>query len=226
MTKDYRWGKSPSVRKQISQNLIRQALKDGKKKFKDLLEETGLSRPALAANLKEMYRNEEVKKEADPKDYRVTYYSLTSLGVNEIHRQEEVRFLDNARKYARRDDINTLFSEDIAKISDNIAMALKTMFEKGLVHTFFPTLPEDGITFSIYSISKGKETLKNAAKLAEVAKSAMLASIVTLNKNELEKISDAAIVFRFNRDKINEYLTTICAEKRKETLKLPDIDDI
>jgi DNA-binding HxlR family transcriptional regulator len=209
MKKDHRWGRGPSKRKQSSLNLIREALKDGKKRFTDLLEATGLSRPALADNLKEMYRNGEVEKEVDSEDYRIKYYSLTPYGRNEIHKQEEIVFLGSAQALdVKADNFVTINPEVAAIISETIHEALKHIHTRQLcaIKRVEEGVPEDCIFFSIYSPKKQQGLKKNSRKLAEVAKSAMLAEIRTLHKRELARISDIAIVFRFNKSIIEEHL--------------------
>jgi DNA-binding MarR family transcriptional regulator len=87
---DYRIGKSASKRKAGAQSAIREALKRGKETFGELLAETGLSRPALAANLKKMYEGGEVERKTDRKDYRVTRYSLTVKGGRAYEKQKDI----------------------------------------------------------------------------------------------------------------------------------------
>ena len=67
------------IKKKRYQMLILTALKDGRKRFKDLLEITGLNRVTLANHLKELLRNGKVKKEVASNDKRVRYYSLKGV---------------------------------------------------------------------------------------------------------------------------------------------------
>jgi DNA-binding MarR family transcriptional regulator len=222
MKKDHRWGKGPSERKQRSLNLIREALKEGRKTFTDLLEATGLSRPALAYNLKEMYRNGEVEKEVDPKDYRVKYYSLTPYGRNEIHKQEEIVFLHRARALdVETDKFLTINPEIAATISETIHETLKHIHTKAVACTIKrikEEVPDNCIFFSIYSLAKKQGVKKIARRLAEIAKSAMLAEIRTLDKRELSKMPDVAIVFRFNKSIIEKHLRAVHAICQKITI--------
>ena len=86
--KDYRVGIEPTRRPLEIKGSIKRALKTGKMTFSDLLKETRASRSALASHLKEMYRDGEIKKEEDPEDLRITYYSLTGRGKDFLEREE------------------------------------------------------------------------------------------------------------------------------------------
>jgi DNA-binding MarR family transcriptional regulator len=203
--------------------LILEALKDGRKKFGELLVRTGLSRPALASNLKQMCENGAVERESNSEDYRISYYSLTSKGWNTLRKQEDIAVLGSSEFNVRADDFTSLASEDVSKIAEAIAGAL----QKGIdVCIWGPAenILKECISFSIYSSKKPKgKALENARRFAEIAKSAMLVEIGASSRSELSKIPSVTIVFRFNKDKIDKYAKTWVA--RKETLKLPDIKD-
>lgn len=229
MKRDLRWGKSSFERRQSAQNLIIEALLDGKKKFKELREITGLSEPALASNLKELHRNGDVIREVDPNDFRVTYYSLTPNGLKRAQQQEDLVFLGNSRLDVKADDFAALASDDVVKIARGIVYALKYTFQKGLICAIERVLdyvPPECVSFSIYS---GKGSVpKSVRRLAEVAKSALLVEMATLNQRELTKLSNVGIVFRFNIDKIDSYMKTLLdthTRRKKEVIKLPDIRD-
>src|SRR5271157_384768 len=88
--RDYRTGKDANKRTAAVQNAIREALKRGKETFGDLLVETGLSRPALAVNLKKLHEGGEVERRTDRKDYRITRYSLTVKGGRAYEKQKDL----------------------------------------------------------------------------------------------------------------------------------------
>lgn len=94
--KDYRVGIEPARRPVKIKECIRRAVKRGKMTFSDLLKETRASRSALAYHLKEMYREREIKKEEDPEDLRITYYSLTDKGRDSLERDELYEALVNS----------------------------------------------------------------------------------------------------------------------------------
>jgi DNA-binding MarR family transcriptional regulator len=88
--KDFRRGDRASLRKDEAQSAIRKALSYGEACFGDLLEKTGLSRPALASNLKEMHRKREIERRKDHEDYRITHYSLTAKGTKAYEKQKDL----------------------------------------------------------------------------------------------------------------------------------------
>jgi len=227
MKKDYRWGMAPLERRQNSENLIMEALKEGKKRFKSLLEITGLSRPALASNLKRLCQNGYLKREVDPEDYRVTYYSLTEEGWNRLKQQEEIVFLGSSELNLKADNFADIQMEGFKMIAENVAEALNQVFKEGMICTIerIMDIPPDCVSFSIYSRKRRKASVKGARRLAEVAKSAMLVAIGTLNKRELKGIPEVSIVFRFNKDKVDKYLTTVHAVAKKQKVRFPDIRD-
>ena len=85
---DYRTGIKPMERPIKIKESIMRALKAGDKTFSDLLRETGASRSALASHLKELYKGGVVARKEKPKDLRLTYYSLTDEGRNELAKEE------------------------------------------------------------------------------------------------------------------------------------------
>jgi DNA-binding MarR family transcriptional regulator len=90
---DYRIGKDASKRTGDAQNAIREALKHGKETFGELKAETGLSAPALAANLKKLYEGGQIERKTDRKDYRITRYSLTVNGGRAYEKQKDLESL-------------------------------------------------------------------------------------------------------------------------------------
>jgi len=187
---DYRRGFPPWRRKRECQRAIRDALRQGKKTFGNLLDETHASRSTLAFHLKEMHKKGHVERETDPKDYRITYYSLTSKGRGELHRQEDIDTLASAEFLLFSPEIITGLTDALFKfLEPSIRQYILTLEEEDF------KLLKECITYSIYS----DKPLKN--------------EIISL-------------VFKFDRDKIDEYLRKVEDEIRKEPLpKLPDIKD-
>jgi DNA-binding MarR family transcriptional regulator len=91
--RDYRMGKNASKRTTDAKNAIRDALSEGKETFGELEEETRLSRPALAANLKKLHEGGEIERKTDRKDYRITRYSLTVKGGRAHEKQKDLESL-------------------------------------------------------------------------------------------------------------------------------------
>jgi len=86
---DFRIGNRASQRTAEAMNAIREVLSQGDATFGVLLEKTGLSRRALASNLKRLVKMGELKRWVDEKDRRVMHYSLEDLGW-ERYRQQKV----------------------------------------------------------------------------------------------------------------------------------------
>lgn len=226
---DYRRRFPPTQRKVELQAAIRKALKGGKKTFSELLKEIDSSRSALASHLKDMYKKGEVERETDPEDYRITHYSLTATGRNELHRQADIETISSAE-----------FAElgfPPPKVMAELVDKLIKFLEPSLRHYALDLEGNDAgilkecIRTSFYWDKSLKDADKNYVKrLAELAAASMLAEFVTLRRKEalrkLKKISDLAILFRFNTAKIDEYLRRVESEMNKEPiLKLPDIKD-
>jgi len=86
---DFRKGNRASQRTAEAMNAIREVLSQGNATFGVLLEKTGLSRRALASNLKRLLKMGELKRCVDEKDHRKRYYSLEDYGW-ERYRQQKV----------------------------------------------------------------------------------------------------------------------------------------
>lgn len=86
--RDYRVRTAPTDRPAAIEGSIKRALRAARKTFGDLLKETGASRSALAFHLKELYKRGVVAREENPKDLRLTYYSLTDAGRWELAKEE------------------------------------------------------------------------------------------------------------------------------------------
>ena len=220
---DLRWGKSPFERRESAEILIREALRNGKKSFGELLTLTNLSRTALANNLKRMYRRREVTKEVSPKDFRVTYYLLTKKGEALLYKQQEIATLNSKTFKARREDFTVLSPEDVSKIVGATVNAFLALQGKVLCEIYplgrSRELLKQCVSFSIFSDEAGSDgSLETVTKVAESAKSAMLGAMEVLNESDLRRISKYAVVFRFDKDKVDEYLRTYEAVCKKRAL--------
>jgi DNA-binding MarR family transcriptional regulator len=220
---DYRKGIPPQRRRVEARQAIIKALKDGEKKFGQLLKETGMSRSTLAFHLKDMHKEGDVNRRTDPKDYRVTCYSLTSEGRRELHRQEDIETLSSAELIFPPPKM-------MAELADKLVKFLEPSIRQELLHLELEDSPilKECITFSIYSNKplkgEGTDYIKS---LAELATASMLAELAVLTRRrairQFKKIPNLTLVFRFNRTKIEEYLRKVEAEIDKEPLpKLPD----
>lgn len=226
---DYRVTVPPRNRPTKCQNAIRKALRKGKKTFGNLLDETGLSRSTLASHLKEMHKKEEVAREPDPKDYRVTLYSLDKNGMDELRRQEDIETLSSAETRLSFEELVLPFGKAVAKLIESS----RRFLEPSLREDWFRSVAEDYnlgecVTSSIYydRSSLGNAGSKNyVSELAELAKTTMLSKYVT-DPRYLEKTNNLILVFRFDKNKLSQvkrYLQKVKAEmKREPLLKLPN----
>ena len=192
---------------------LEQSRDHGGLRFTELFRNTKRSRDTLTRHLKDLF-----KKNMINYNYLTKRYSITRLGLETLQKQEELTFLGSSQLNVKADAFTELSSKDFTKIAEGLAKALEHTMRKGFISTIGGVMdvPKDCISFSIYSGSKRKgSAVKNARRLAEMAKSAMLITMATLNKCELRKVSDIAIVFRFNKDKIDKYLTSVSAVTRK-----------
>ena len=220
---DYRRGFPPWRRKRECQRAIRDALRQGKKTFGNLLDETHASRSTLAFHLKEMHKKGHVERETDPKDYRITYYSLTSKGRGELHRQEDIDTLASAEFLLFSPEIITGLTDALFKfLEPSIRQYILTLEEEDF------KLLKECITYSIYSDKPLKNEIRDYVRgLAELAATSMLSEFaISTRRDAIKKIPNISLVFKFDRDKIDEYLRKVEDEIRKEPLpKLPDIKD-
>lgn len=220
---DYRRGGPPWKRTKESQRVIRGALRQGKKTFGDLLDETDLSRSTLAFHLKEMHKKGHVKRETNPKDYRITYYSLTSKGKGELRRQEDIDTLASAEFFLPSPEIIAGLTDALLKfLEPSIRQHLLTLEEED------SKLLKECMTYSIYSDSPLKNEVRDyASRLAKLTAKFMLSELViSTRRHVIKKIPNISLVFKFDRDKIDKYLQKVEDEMNKEPLpKFPDIKD-
>ena len=227
--KDYREGTRPSRRRVEAKNAIREALVHSKGTFGGLLEKTELSRPALASNLKKMYREEEVERQTDSKDYRITHYLLTNKGRREYGKQKDLEALKQMEFLAVGDLMETLKGSMIKLINSvtyvmeapQLRISIKNpkkaphaptyMFERK-EEAVFPQLRKEDfevldkcLTLSVYSESvenKGAFLIPTLRKFLESIRS--ITSSESVDVQRLEKIPNLTFVFRLSRDKLIE----------------------
>lgn len=183
LKKDYRKGFSPRRRTTECQKAIRNALRQGKKTFGNLLDETGLGRPTLAFHLKEMHKKGELRRETDPKDYRITYYSLTNKGRDELHRQDDIETI-------------TLGSIVVKRVGGQSASGLSYLEDAEVLRC---------IAYSVYSSQRLKTTEKNFVKvLAHEAAVSILDRFARGDAmSRFKKIPNLTFIFRLGSETEN-----------------------
>jgi DNA-binding HxlR family transcriptional regulator len=227
--KDYRLGKGPTERADSARRAILAALKQGKERFRDLENETELSRPALASNLKEMNRRGLIERKTDSEDYRITRYSLTEKGLKEYEKQKDIETLENMESISvgsaleiiknailhaanfiqdghwSQHELRRVDSEnhDVPHQADNgVYVTRKT---EGLL---FPSLSNEEqdilrkcLVVKMYSNTAEGETPGFAETLRELM---MLVKQVAASKNvdieEIKKLPNLTLMFQFSRD--------------------------
>lgn len=202
---------------------IRKALKDGEKKFGQLLKETSLSRSTLAFHLKDMHKKGVVNRRTDSKDYRVTHYSLTSKGKKELHRQEDIEVLSSGFSLLPTPEAYAALQEAFVKFLEPV------MREHALESEDAEKL-EECITYSVYFKKPLKDSQKNyITTLLESATTSLLRELVLPRRRVIDqfkkipKTPNFTLVVRFNGPKIEEVVRKIEIEADEEPLpKLPD----
>jgi DNA-binding MarR family transcriptional regulator len=203
---EYRIGVPPGQRKTKCETAIRNALRQGKKTFGNLLDETDLSRSTLAFHLKEMHKKGHVERETDPKDYRIRYYSLTSKGRGEVRRQEDIDTLASAEFLLFSPEIISGLTDALIKfLEPSIRQHILTLEEKD------SNLLKECITYSIYSDSLLKNEVREyASELAELATASMLSEfVISTQRQVIKKMPNISLVFKFDKDKIEKYLQKV-----------------
>ena len=217
---DHRKGTRPVDRKLKSQNSIRKALKDGRKKFGELLLRTHLSRPTLASNLNEMKNNKEVKRWRDPQDRRVVYYSLDTNGLEELRREDQLEAFKSRRALSPSDIPEARFAYLPSQL--DLLVAIKIFTENFVDAVRSAGLAPFESKFKDYkSLTKNialrvytyepteKEAIKTYIReLEESATSARLPKHIDLQS--LENVPNFGFSFEFSINKfIEEYLKKI-----------------
>lgn len=220
---DYRRGLRASRRRVASHQAVRKSLKSGRKKFSELLKETGLSRSTLAFHLKEMSVNGEVEREADPDDYRITFYRLREVWNAEIQREEDIEALNSM------DIAYSIPPEAISGFVQEVAKFLEPSFREHFLRTSKLTESlEEYISYSVYASGRvrGKPGKSGLGEVAKQGALSMLSELVSTPRC-LEKTPDFNIVFRFNKAKIRDLVQKLQEEKEtsEDDLKLPNIGD-
>lgn len=221
MTTDYRRGLRASRRRVASRQAIRKSLKSGRKKFSELLNETGLSRSTLAFHLKEMSVNGEVERESNPKDYRITFYQLNEMWNAEIQKEEDIEALNSMEiAYSIPPEAITDFVKEAAKF-------LEPSFREHFLRTnkLVESL-EEYISYSVYAGRRirGKLERSGLGKVATQGALSMLSELLS-TPERLEETLDFNIIFRFNKEKISGLAQKLQKEVQApdDSVKLPDI---
>ena len=204
---------------------IKRALEEEDKTFSKLLEETGLSRSALAFHLKEMHKEEDVERRTDPNDYRITYYSLTSKGRGELQREEDIEVISSWSVLPTPKTYAALYE---AVIKSREPATREHILENEEAKNL-----REYITYSVYSKKPLKDAEKNnLARALESATTSFLRNLILPPKRVADqfkkkpKIPNFTLVVRFNAPKIEEYKRKIEIEANKEPLqRLPDTRD-
>lgn len=210
--RDYRIRTSPLERKVKAQNVIRETLTRGDKRFTDLLIDTGLSRPALSSNLKELEKKGEVKSRISTHDLRVKIYSLTEKGMNAYKKQKDIERLN--------------FFKHFPSSVGEFIQGLSTVFQDFMeaygyaIHHAYPddklspvkkeaeNIIEKCITFSFYfeeDLIEGenpyevfRQTLKEFVQAAILA----VSSPADINIDRLKHLRNLLFVFKLDREKL------------------------
>ncbi|MEM3697469.1 MAG: MarR family winged helix-turn-helix transcriptional regulator [Candidatus Bathyarchaeia archaeon] len=211
--KDYRLRTSPSERKVKAQNMIRETLMKGEKRFTDLLLETGLSRPALSYNLRELEEKSEVESRIDSNDLRVKFYSLTEKGINAYKRQKDIENLSSFRYFPFSigefiQALGTLFRDLMEVYGDAVHYAYSD-YKVPPIKKESQDIIKKCVTFSFYFEEdlKGenpyqvfRQTLKEFAQVAVLA-----ASSHDVNIERLKRLPNLFFVFKLDKERlINE----------------------
>ena len=219
----YRTGLSPKRRRTECQNAIRDALRQGKKTFGELLLEKHMSRSTLAFHLKEMHQKGQLERQKDHNDYRITYYTLTKLGRGELRRQEDINTLSSAK-----------FLFPSPEIVEGVTKALFELLKPSIREYILALSDEDSkllkdaITYSIYSENPLKNKVRDYVnELAKLAASSMLSQLaVPTQRHVIKKMPNISLVFKLDSHKIENYLKHVEDETGGERLpRLPNIHD-
>lgn len=227
--KDYRKGTRPSVRKTDAQNAVRRALSKGEATFGNLLQKTGLSRPALASNLKELHVVGQVERKTDNQDYRITHYSLTAKGI---------------QAYKKQTDLESIEDSEVLSLGDVVGIIKKSMMQWMNVVTYiydspqlrisdedprknpnaptyvierkdkelFPELGEEEreilgrcLTFSFYAQTPEDKKIDLLPALKELLKQVKsVASSESIDVPRIKKLPNLTFIFQFKSDKLIE----------------------
>jgi DNA-binding MarR family transcriptional regulator len=211
--KDYRkYG--PSYRKIKAQNMIRDALIKGEKRFSELLVETGLSRPALWSNLVELEEKGEIESKVDSSDLRVKHYFLTEKGINAYKRQKDLEHLSSFKYFPCS---MGEFIQSMGALFRDFMFAYGYAVDRAYPDETIPRLKEESqnilakcVTFSFYfeedlgedenPYQVFRQTLKEYAQAA-----ASVASSHDVDVEQLKRLRNLLFAFKLDKERlINE----------------------
>ena len=209
--KDYRLNKSASKRTLEARDAIRDTLALGKETFGDLEAATKLSRPALASNLKKMYREGEVDRKTDPEDYRVTRYSLKDDGWRKYREQRVKQILKEAESTSLGVimDIVVEYMASALKAVTGVTNLLQRDIGKDTTLPQLTKYEEDILQGCLRGKIYARTTEKGHALYFEPLREFLaMVKLVTASKDVdpelLEGLSDIFFVFKFSRKRLIE----------------------
>jgi DNA-binding MarR family transcriptional regulator len=223
--KDFRRGNRASQRTAEAMNAIREVLSQGDATFGVLLEKTGLSRRALASNLKRLVNVGELKRWVDEKDHRVRYYSLTDYGW-ERYRQQKVSQILKRTELTPLSFIMDVIVEYVAAalIAESKVIELEGhMWGKG---GMLPKLTEYEKALFI-SCFQGRAYARNSENVGFhkalqkfIGMIKLVAERKDINLKLLEGVPDIVFEFRFSKDVLIEKYENLKKPEKYRQLKI------
>jgi len=208
---DFRIGNRASRRTEEAMNVIREVLSQGDATFGVLLKKTGLSRRALALNLKRLVKMGELKRWVDEKDHRKRYYSFEDYGW-ERYRQQKVSQILRQAELTPLGFIMDVIVEYVAAAL--IAASKVTELERHMKGKGdkLPKLTkvEEAIFLGslrgrIYTCNNKNENVGLFEALKEfLAMTKFVVARKDINLELLKGLPDIVFVFEFSRDKFIE----------------------
>lgn len=203
--RDFRFGRGAVQRTIEAMNAIREALSYGDATFGVLLERTGLSRRALASNLKRLLEKGEIKRWVDKKDRRLRYYSLDDLGWRQYRQQKVAQFL-RGKDVAPLEGVMTTIVEYITAA---LTAAIEIYKRQGYK---LPQLTRDEeciflscLHGEIYALDNNNERVEFWKVLAEyLAVTKIISERKDVDIRLLEELPDIIFEFKFGRDRLIE----------------------
>lgn len=113
---DFRKGRNSRIRTADAKKAILDTLSQGDVPFEVIRTKTGLSRPALASNLKWLHKHRMVKRRVEQTDYRVKPYSITDLGRQCLAKQNYIKNIEAMGSSLSGEDAMGLLRESVATL--------------------------------------------------------------------------------------------------------------
>lgn len=220
--KDYRKGTRPEQRKVESQGAIIKVLAYGEANFGKLMEMTGLCKPALSSNLKELQGRGLAESRVDPEDFRKTIYSLNVNGINEYEKLKDLESLRDM-EFQSVGELLSIIKGAMIHMMDAVTL----LFESPELHGIrdgqkviltqkekirFPRLRkkereilENCLSISVYSGSKEKDNVPFIGTFEEfVAVVKLLASSEKIDPQRLERLKSLTFMFQLKKEDLIE----------------------